>query len=98
MTIKHTIHPNFFIGLASYLLFLAGVFARYGNISLGTTIIATAIALGAIHWIAAIIDVSTNKALKKDGRSWYLWIALIIMVPPLSGMLYYMMKKRKVNF
>ena len=96
--LKHTTHPNFLTGLVSYLLFLVGVFVRYGNIKLGTTIIATAIAIGAIHWIISIIDVSTNKDLKKDGQRWYLWIALIIMIPPLAGMLYYMMKKRRVQF
>ncbi|HYC28188.1 MAG TPA: hypothetical protein VEB42_05215 [Chitinophagaceae bacterium] len=95
--IEHKTHPNFLAGLLSYLLFLVGVFLRYNNLSLGTTLIGIAIGIGAVHWVVAIIDVSTNSDLKKDGQSWYLWVALIIMLPPVAGMLYYMVHKRKVR-
>lgn len=95
---KHITHPNFLTGLASYLLLLVGIFLRYGNLSLGRTVIGTAVVLGGIHWVASIADVLTNANLKKYPESRYLWLALIVMIPPVCGMLYYLMNKRNVTF
>ncbi len=62
---------------------------------LSTTMMIGAFLLGAVHWIGSVIDVCNNESLKKDSQTWYFWFAIIIMVPPISGMMYYMADKKK---
>jgi hypothetical protein len=92
---KNTRHPSFIIGLISFFLFLFGVLLRGNNFVFGDKIIFSAICLGAIHWVWSIIDVSTGYDLNPASRSF--WLIMVMLVPPLGGMIYYMMKRKNVS-
>src|SRR5688572_17716050 len=99
MTLKRNMtHPNFFTGLVSYLLFLTGVVLQIYNSPLGLQLILVSIILGGIHWIVSLIDVCTDSELKRDEQSRYLWLSLVIMIPPIAGMMYYMMNRKILSF
>ena len=90
-------NPNFILVLVSYLLFLAGVILLTYDLNLGRLIVISSLFTGAIHWIASIIDVSTDVSLRShDSR--YFWLALVIMVPPIGGILYYMTDEKKFSY
>ncbi len=59
-------------------------------------LILVAFLLGGIHWIGSIVDVWTDPTLKNEDKSRYFWFALVIMIPPMAGVLYYMMRQKKV--
>lgn len=96
MSFKRNIyHPAFIIGLVSYLvLILAVVFRGYGY-SWADYVFGIAVGLGAVHWIWSIIDVFSNRHL--DKRSKPFWLILVMLIPPLGGMVYYAMKNRIVS-
>ena len=60
----NTKHPNFLLGVISYMLLLAGVVLLTSNVLYGRFLIMTAFVAGAIHWVRAIIDVSTSDTVK----------------------------------
>ena len=91
-------HPNFIIGLLSYLMFLIGVTILIYDSDLGMQVILLSIAMGGVHWVGSIINVCTDSELKHDERSWFLWLAIVIMVPPVAGMMYYMMDRKILSF
>ena len=91
-------HPNFVVGLLSYLLFLTGVVLLIYNSDVGMQFILLSIIMGGVHWVGSIIDVCTDSELKHDERSRFLWLAVVIMIPPISGMLYYMMSRKTLSF
>ncbi len=91
-------HPNFIVGLISYLLLLIGVVVNASGFVAGKFMIVLSVILGGIHWIGSVIDVYNDHYLKNEEASRYLWMSLVIMIPPISGMLYYMMKRKKVSF
>ena len=91
-------HPNFIVGLLSYLLFLIGIILQAYNSVAGMQLIMVAIILGGLHWVGSIIDVCTDSELKSDEKSRFLWFAVVIMIPPVAGMLYYMMPRKVVAF
>ena len=91
-------HPNFVAGLLSYLLFLIGVVLQIYNSDLGLQFIFGSIILGGIHWIGSLIDVCTDPELKRDEQSRFLWLAIVIMIPPIAGMMYYMMNRKILSF
>jgi hypothetical protein len=95
---RNTAHPNFIVGLLSYLLFLTGIILQAYNSVPGLQLIMVAIILGGLHWVGSIIDVCTDSELKSDEKSRFLWFAVVIMIPPVAGMLYYMMPGKKVAF
>ena len=95
MAIKKDIrHPSFIIGCISFFLFLLGVVFRGNSFVLGDKLIIGAIVLGAIHWIWSIIDVISGYDLNPGSRSF--WLILVMLIPPLGGMIYYMMKRKNV--
>jgi hypothetical protein len=99
MTLKKDMkHPNFVVGLLSYLLFLTGVVLQLFNSVLGLQIILVSIVMGGIHWIGSLIDVCTDPELKRDEQSRYLWLSIVIMIPPIAGMMYYMMNRKIISF
>ena len=89
---KQTTHPNFIIGIISLILLIIGaVLLRRPDHTLATYILIAAVALGAIHWIWAIIDVFRQQNLASQSR--VLWGILVIAIPPIGGILYYAMSK-----
>lgn len=92
---ENTTHPNFIIGAVSLLLFLVGIFIRGNGYAAGTVIVIIAISLGAIHWIWGIIDVSTKYNLNPNSKEF--WLILVILIPPVGGMIYYLMKRKNVS-
>ncbi|MGZ3846243.1 MAG: PLDc N-terminal domain-containing protein [Flavisolibacter sp.] len=96
MTFKKNIrHPSFIIGCISFFLFLVGIVLRSNSYVIGNKMIITAIVLGAIHWIWSITDVLTGHDLNPGSKSF--WLILVMLVPPLGGMIYYLMKRKNVT-
>lgn len=92
---KNMKHPSFIIGLTSFIVFLLGVILRGNNYVGGDKVILSAMMLGAIHWIWSIIDVITGYDLNPDSKSF--WLIMVMLIPPLGGMIYYMMKRKNVS-
>lgn len=92
---KNTHHPNFIIGLISFVLFITGVVLRANSYLYGDIVLISAVSLGAIHWIWGIIDVTTGFDLNADSKIF--WLILVMLIPPIGGMVYYMMKRKNVS-
>ena len=98
MVLKRNIkHPNFIIGLISYLLLMTGVVLNAYGSDVGNWVILLSLLLGGLHWAGTIIDVSTDGRLKNDQLTRTFWIGVIIMVPPLAGMIYYMADRKRIS-
>lgn len=96
MALKKNIrHPSFIIGATSFILFLLGIVLRGNGFVAGDKIVLSAIILGAIHWIWSIIDVITGYDLNPGSKSF--WLILVMLIPPLGGMIYYLMKRKNVS-
>ena len=91
---RNTTHPNFLLGIAGYILLLVGVVVLATLGTGGKVLIGTAFGAIGVHWIRSLVDVWTDTELKGD-ESRYFWLAIVIMVPPLAGMLYYLVEDRK---
>jgi hypothetical protein len=88
---KQTTHPNFILGLVSIILLFIGVgLYRSGN-SAGFWVWVIAAVLGGIHWIWSIIDVFRQQGIRSQSR--VLWGILVVAIPAVGSMLYYMMSK-----
>jgi hypothetical protein len=95
MALKKNIkHPSFIIGALSFIMLLLGAAIQRTDVSTGHYVILASVVLGAIHWIWSIVDVAKSKHL--DPRSRPFWLALVIIVAPVGGMIYYMMKTKNV--
>ena len=92
---KNTKHPGFIIGCISFVLFLLGIILRANNYVFGDKIILSAVVLGAIHWIWSMIDVISGYDLNPASKSF--WLIIVMLIPPLGGMIYYMMKRKNVS-
>lgn len=90
-------HPNFILGLVSYLLLLAGVALLSVDAAIGRPLVLASFIAGGIHWAGSIVDVSTDPNLKHEESRGF-WLALVIMVPPLAGMIYYMVDGRRFSY
>lgn len=96
MTLKKNIrHPSFIIGLLSFFLFLLGIILRGNGYVRGDMVVLSAIILGAIHWIWSTVNVITGYDLKPESKVF--WLILVMLIPPLGGMIYYMMKQKNVS-
>lgn len=87
--------PSFIIGAASFVLFLLGIVLKGNSYVYGDKIILSAIGLGALHWIWSTVDVITSYDLNPDSKSF--WLIIVMLIPPLGGMIYYMMKRKNVS-
>ena len=94
---RNTRHPNFIIGTLSYILLLMGVVASSDDFIAGKYLILLAVLLGGIHWIGSIITVWTDPNLKNESDSRYFWLAIVIMIPPIAGMIYYIVRQKKIS-
>jgi len=92
---KNTRHPAFIIGAVSFLLLLFGVILRGDDYLIGNKLILSAVILGAIHWIWSVIDVIVGYDLNPASKSF--WLILVMLIPPLGGMIYFMMRRKNVS-
>jgi hypothetical protein len=92
---KNITHPSFLIGATSFVLFILGIVLRANNYVFGDKIIFRAIVLGAIHWVWSMLDVVTGYDLSPDSKSF--WLILVMLVPPMGGMIYYIMKRKNIR-
>jgi hypothetical protein len=92
---KNMKHPSFIIGASSFVIFLFGIILRGNSYVAGDKVILSAIILGAIHWVWSITDVITGYDLNSNSKSF--WLILVMLIPPLGGMIYYMMKRKNVS-
>src|SRR5687768_2133363 len=88
-------HPNFMIGALSFIFLLVGVILKGNGYSPGNYVIIASIIMGFIHWIWSIADVAVNNQM--DAKSRTFWFTIVIIIPPLGGMFYYMMKSKNVH-
>lgn len=92
---KNMKHPSFIIGAVSFIVFLMGIVFRANGYAAGDWILLSSVALGALHWIWTIVDVSTGYDLNPDSKIF--WLILVLIVPPMGGMFYYMMKRKNMS-
>lgn len=88
-------HPSFLIGAISFLLLLLGVVIKANSYRSGDYIILLSVVLGGIHWVWSIIDVFKTHDLNPDSKTF--WLTIVILIPPLGGMFYYMMKRKNIQ-
>jgi hypothetical protein len=86
---KNTRHPNFILGIVSFILLIIGVGMRAYSYPSGDYIIGFSILLGAIHWIWSIVDVLKHYRIDSTRENRILWVILVIAIPPVGGVLYY---------
>lgn len=86
-------HPNFILGAISLVLLIIGVGIRANGFAAGDYVLGAAVLIGAVHWIWSIVDVFKNYRVHSRSENRIIWIILVIIIPPLGGMLYYMMSK-----
>jgi hypothetical protein len=86
-------HPNFILGLVSFILLFLGVGMRANGYDAGNYVLGGAILLGAIHWIWSIIDVLKDYRVKSAKENNIIWVIAVIILPPVGGLLYYGMNK-----
>jgi hypothetical protein len=91
---KNVSHPNFITGAVSFVFLLLGVIVKGGGYRSGDYIIILSVLIGFIHWLWSIADVAKSKHL--DERSRPFWLTLVVIIPPLGGMFYYMVKSKNV--
>ena len=97
MTLKTNMkHPNFILGLISYILFLIGIIMVSTGYEVGKAVVFAAVIMGALQWVGSLVDVSRDPALN-DQHSRYFWFAIVLMIPPLAGMLYYMVDAKRIT-
>jgi hypothetical protein len=86
-------HPNFILGLVAYLFVFIGIGLRANGYREGDYVIGFSALLGAIHWIWSIIDVLRDYKVNSASENRILWVILVIIIPPVGGLLYYAMSK-----
>lgn len=86
-------HPNFILALISVIVLLFSIgFHANGNLNTSDVLLIIAIALGGIHWIWSIIDVSKTTTLVGSQKRF--WLICVICIP-LGGMFYYLMHSKR---
>ena len=88
---KRASHPNFILGIVSLLLIFLGIGFKANGYRLGDYILISAVILGGVHWIWSIVDVFRHQTSKSQSRVF--WVILVIVLPPVGGLLYYVMSK-----
>jgi hypothetical protein len=88
---KQTTHPNFILGLISLVLLFVGIGMKFYGYRSGDGVLIAATVLGGIHWVWGIIDVFKHQNSLSQSRKF--WIILVIVLPPIGGMFYYMFSK-----
>jgi hypothetical protein len=96
MSIKENMrHPNFIVGAMSFIILLTGVVVKGNKYRIGDYMIMLSVALGGLHWMWSIIDVVKNHQINAKSRPF--WIIVVLIIPPVGGMIYYMMREKNVR-
>lgn len=85
------------MGLISYLALLTGVIMFANDIEAGKSLIVGSILLGGLHWLVSVVNVSRDQLMKKNQGLWYFWFATVLIIPPMGGMIYYMVNNKRVT-
>lgn len=86
-------HPNFILAIVAYLFLFIGIGLRANGYQAGDYVIGFSGLLGAIHWIWSIVDVLRNYRINSASENRIIWVILVIIIPPVGGLLYYTMSK-----
>ena len=86
-------HPNFFLGLITFLILIIGVGLNANGMAGGNYVIGASLLLGVVHWAWSIIDVFKDFRVNSASENRILWIILVVALPPIGGILYYSMSK-----
>jgi hypothetical protein len=92
---SNTHHPSFIIGVLSFVLLICGIVLKGSGFKSGDYVDLAAVVFGGIHWVWSITDVLRNRQLTGDSRIF--WIIVVMLVPPVGGMLYYLMKRKPLQ-
>ncbi|MBD0276448.1 MAG: PLDc N-terminal domain-containing protein [Bacteroidota bacterium] len=90
---KNFRHPSFIIGVISILILFIGIGAKSYGSRTGDILIIASVVLGAIHWIWSVVDVAKRDDLKPQQRKF--WLIIVIIVPVMGGLLFYIMHQRR---
>ena len=88
---KQTTHPNLILGIVSLLLMFVGIALKVNTFRSGDMVLIGSVILGGIHWVWSIIDVFKHQTSASQSRKF--WIILVIVLPPIGGILYYISSK-----
>jgi hypothetical protein len=94
---RRIIHPNFITGLVSYIALLGGVLLNAYGLEAGKSVIVGSILLGGLHWLGSVVDVTRDPMKKENEGLWYFWFVSVLIIPPLGGMIYYMINNKRVR-
>jgi len=90
---KNIRHPNFILGIISFVLLFIGIGMRANGLQGGDYVLGSSFLLGAIHWIWSIVDVFKDYRINSSSENRIIWVILVIIIPPVGGLLYYAMSK-----
>lgn len=86
-------HPNFLLGAFAVLIGALALGLRTaGDHEIAFILMVIAFALGVLHWIWSIIDVSKTDTI--TGSQKVFWLIGVIAIP-IGGMFYYMMHSKR---
>lgn len=91
IVMKPMTHLNFIIGLMTLILLFAGIGLKFYSYRSGDGVLIAATVLGTIHWIWSIKDVFTHQNPLSQSRIF--WIIMVVALPPIGGMCYYLFSK-----
>jgi len=90
---KNAWHPNFILGLVSFILLFFGIGLRANGYQGGDYVLGTSMVIGGVHWVWSIIDVFKDYRVNSGSENRIIWVILVIIIPPVGGLLYYAMSK-----
>ena len=92
---RNITHPNFILGVISLILLFIGVGMWANSYTGGFYVWIAAFVLGGIHWVWSIVDVFRHfNARTPNENLSIIWVILVIIVPPVGGLLYYAFNRR----
>ncbi|RYE50635.1 MAG: hypothetical protein EOP48_19435 [Sphingobacteriales bacterium] len=96
-TKKKLVHPNFILGLSIYALFFISAFLITNDIVAGKMLAVLTLVMGGIHWMWGLRDAWTDRDLENKEVGNFFWFVSILLIPPLAGLMYYMVNDKRVS-
>lgn len=93
---KKIVHPNFFIGLLSHVVLFAASMFFITDKTIGIPLALAALSLALVHWIWSMVDAWNDPELKNKEVGNTFWFSLILLIPPLAGLFYYMINAKRI--
>lgn len=86
-------HPNFILAIAAVVVLIIAIgLQTSGDTTTADILLIAAIAMGGIHWMWSIYDVSKTDTLVGSQKKF--WLIAVIAIP-LGGMFYYLMHSKR---